>query len=108
MFIYPLGKKGQQIYGNLRVKNAKGETVKNDDERTLKMVIEVFKHYCKPMKTLTIDRVEFLGKKQTENENFEEYLLNMKSNSKADEWNNITKNNMIKLQIIKGIHDRKT
>ena len=59
LFIYLFGRKGQQIYQSLTVKNAKGETVENDDERTLGMVIEAFKDYCKPMKTLTVDRVEF-------------------------------------------------
>ena len=31
----------------------------------------------------------------------------MKSSSKDCEWNNVTENDMIKLQIIKGIHDKK-
>ena len=64
--------------------------VENDDERTLKMVIEAFKDYCKPTKTLIKDRVEFLWKEQSENESFEDYLLNLKSSSKDCEWNNIT------------------
>ena len=34
-------------------------------------------------------------------------MLNLKSSSKDCEWNNITENDMIKLQIIKGIHDKK-
>ena len=58
------------------------------------------------MKTLTVDRVEFLQKEQSENKSFEEYLLNLlnlKSSSKDCEWNNVTENDMIK-----GIHDRKT
>ena len=59
LFIYLLGKKGQQIYKTLTIKNAKGEMIENDDERKLEMVIETFKDYCKPMKTLTVDRVEF-------------------------------------------------
>ena len=102
-FIYLLGRKGQQIYWSLTVKNTKGETAENDDERTLEMVIEAFKDYCKPMETLTVDRVEFLRKGQSENERFEDYLLNLKSGYKDCEWNNV---NMIKLQIIK--YDRKT
>ena len=68
------------------------------------MVIKAFKDDCKLRKTLTLERVEFLRKEQSENES---YLLNLKSNSKNCEWNNVTENNMIKLQIIKGIHDRK-
>ena len=36
--VYVLGRKGQQIYRSLTVKNAKGETVENDNDRTLKMV----------------------------------------------------------------------
>ena len=70
---YLLGRKGPQIYRSLTVKNAKGETVENDDERTLEMVIEAFKDYCKPMKTLTVDGVEFLWKEQSENESFEDF-----------------------------------
>ena len=35
-------------------------------------------------------------------------MLNLKSSSKNCEWNNVTENDMIKLQIIKGINDRKT
>ena len=35
-------------------------------------------------------------------------LLNLKSSSKDCEWNYVIENDMIKLQIIKGIHDRKT
>ena len=81
--------------------------IENDDERTFKMVIEAVKDYCKCMKTLTIDRVEFLRKEQNENESFEDYLLNLKSRSKDWEWNNITEDDMIKLQLIKGIHNRK-
>ena len=46
------------------------------------MDIEAFKDSFKPMKTLTVDRVEFLRKKQSENESFEDYLLNLKSSSK--------------------------
>ena len=72
------------------------------------MVIEVFKNYCKPMKTLTVDRVEFLRKEQSENKSFEDYSMNFKSSFKNCEWNNVTENNMIKLQIIKEIHNRKT
>ena len=49
-----LGKKGRQIYKTLTIKNAKGETLEND-EKKLEMVIEAFKDYCKPMKTLTVD-----------------------------------------------------
>ena len=64
LLIYLLGKKGQQIYKTLTIKNAKGETIENDDEKKLEMVIEAFKDYCKPMKTLTVDRVEFLRKEQ--------------------------------------------
>ena len=107
MFIYLLGKKGQQIYKTLRIKNANGETIENDDERKLEMVIKASKDYCKAMKTLTIDRVEFLQKEQSKGESFEDYLLNLKSSSKDCEWNNVTENDMIKLQIIKGIHDKK-
>ena len=55
LFIYLLGRKGLQICLSLAVKNTKGETVENDDERTLEMVIEAFKDYCKSMKTLTVD-----------------------------------------------------
>ena len=106
--IHLLGRKGQQIYWSLTVKNTKGETVENDDERTFEMLIEAFKDYCKPMKILTVDRLEFLWKEHSENESFEDYLLNLKSSSKDCVWNNVTGNNMIKLQIIKGIHDRKT
>ena len=72
------------------------------------MVIEAFKDNSKPMKTLTVDRVEFLSKEQSENESFEDYWLNLKSSSKDCEWNNVTDNDTIKLQIILGIHDRKT
>ena len=107
LFIYLLGKKGQQIYKTLTIKNAKGETIENDDEKKLEMVIEAFKDYCKPMKTLTLDRVEFLRKEQSKDEGFEDFLLNLKSSSKDCEWNNVTENDMIKLQIIKGIHDKK-
>ena len=71
------------------------------------MVIEAFNDHCKPMKTLTVDRVEFLRKKQSENDSFDDYL-NLKLSSKDCEWNNITENDMIKLQIVKRIHDRKT
>ena len=105
MFIYLLGRKGQQIYRSLTVKNAK---VEDNDERTLETVIEAFKEYWKPTKILTIDRVEYLRKEQSENESFEDYLLNLNLSSKDCEWNNITGNDMIKLQIIKGIHDGKT
>ena len=71
------------------------------------MAIEVFKDYCKPIKTLNVDRLEFPQKEQSENESSEEYLLNSKSSSKDCEWNNITENHMIKLQITKGIHNGK-
>ena len=108
LFIYLLGKKGRQIYKTLTIKNAKGETIENDDEKKLEMVIEAFKDYCKPMKTLTVDRVEFLRKEQSKDESFEDYLLNLKSSSKDCEWNNVTENDMIKLQIIKRLHDKKT
>jgi len=108
LFIYLLGKRGQQIYKTLTVKDAEGKTVDNDDERTLDMVINAFKVHCKPMNTLTVDRVEFLRKEQNENESFEDYLLNLKSSSKDCEWDNISEDDMIKLLIIKGIHDRKT
>lgn len=77
-------------------------------KKKLKMVIEAFRDYCKPMKTLTVDRVEFLRREQSENESFEDYLLNLKSSSEDCEWNNVTENDMIKLQIIKGIYDKKT
>ena len=107
MFIYLLGKKDQQIYKTLTIKNAKGETIENDDKKKFEMVIEAFKDYCKPMKILTVDRVEFLRKEQSKDESFEDYLLNLKSSSKDCEWN-VTENDMIKLQIIKGIHDKKT
>ena len=33
----------------------------------------VHKDYCKPMKTLTVDRVEFLRKEQSKDESFEDY-----------------------------------
>ena len=105
LFIYLLGKKGRQIYKTLTIKNAKGGTIENDDEKKIEMVIEAFKDYCKPMKTLTVDRVELLRKEQCKDESFEDYLLNLKSSSKDCEWNNVTENDMIKLQIIKGIHD---
>ena len=36
LFIYLLGKKGQQIYKTLTIKNARGETIENDDEKNLK------------------------------------------------------------------------
>ena len=45
LFIYLLRKKDQQIYKTLTIKNAKGETVENDDEKKLEMVIEAFKDY---------------------------------------------------------------
>ena len=107
LFIYLFGKKDQQIYKTLTIKNAKGETIENDDEKKLEMVIEAFKDNYKPMKTLTVDRVEFLRKEQSKDESFEDYLLNLKSSSKDCEWNNVTENDMIKLQIIKGIHNKK-
>ena len=66
------------------------------------MVVEAFKDSCKPRKTSPVDRVEFLRKEQSENENFEDYLLNLKSSSKDCEWNKVTENDMIKLQEIKG------
>ena len=108
LFIYLLRKKGWQIYITLTIRNAKGVTIENDDEKKIEMVIEAFKDYCKPMKTLIVDVVEFIGKEQSKDESFEDYLLNLKSSSKDFEWNNVTENDMIKLQIIKGIHDKKT
>ena len=36
LFIYLLGKKGRQIYKTLTIKNAKGETIENNDEKNLK------------------------------------------------------------------------
>ena len=51
--------------------------------------------------------MEFLRKEQSKDESFEDYLLNLKSSSKDCVWNNVTENDMIKLQIIKGIHDKK-
>ena len=60
LIVYLLRRKSQQIYQSLIVKNMKGETVKKDNERTLEMVIETFKGFCKPMKTF------FLGKEQIE------------------------------------------
>ena len=71
------------------------------------MVIKAFKDYCKHMKTLTVERVESLQKEQSENESFEDYLLNLKLSSKDCERNNIMEDNTLKLQIIKGIHKRK-
>ena len=68
MLIYLLGRKGKQIYRSLTVKYAEGETVENDGERTLEMVVEAFKDYYKSMKTLIVDRVEFLRKEQNKNE----------------------------------------
>ena len=72
------------------------------------MVIGAFNDDGKPIKILTVARVEVLRKEQSENESFEDYLLNLKSGSKACEWNNVTENDMIKLQIITGINDGKT
>ena len=57
LFIYLLGRKDPQIYWSLTVKNAKGETVENDDERTLEMVVEAFKDDCKLMKTWTVESI---------------------------------------------------
>lgn len=85
----------------------KEKRLKMTTKKKLEMVIEAFRDYCKPMKTLTVDRVEFLRKEQSENESFEDYLLNLKSSSEDCEWNNVTENDMIKLQIIKGIYDKK-
>ena len=59
------------------------------------MVIEAFVDYYKPMKTLTVDRVEFLRKEKSKDESFEGYLLNLKSSSKDCEWNNVTENDKI-------------
>ena len=86
----------------------KEKRLKKMTKKKLEMVIKAFKDYCKPMKTLTVDRVEFLRKEQSKDGSFEDYLLNLKSSSKDCEWNNVTENDMIKLQIIKGIHDKKT
>ena len=86
----------------------KEKRLKMMTKKKLEMVIEAFKDYCKLMKTLTVDRVEFLRKEQSKDESFEDYLLNLKSSSKDCEWNNVTENDTIKLQIIKGIHDKKT
>ena len=74
-------------------------------KKSLKWLSKHSRDYCKPMKTLTVDSVEFLRKEQSKDESFEDYLLNLKSSSKDCEWNNVTENDMIKLQIIKGIHD---
>lgn len=71
------------------------------------MVIEAFKDYCKPMKTLFFPQEFHSVYSQSENESFEDYLLNLKSSSEDCEWNNVTENDMIKLQIIKGIYDKK-
>ena len=86
----------------------KEKRLKMMTKKKLEMVIEAFKDYCKPMKTLTVYRVEFLRKEQSKDESFEDYLLDLKSSCKDCEWNNVTENDMIKLQIIKGIHDKKT
>ena len=87
LFIYLLGKKGQQIYKTLPIKNAKRETIENDDEKKLEMVIEAFKDYCKPMKTLTVDRVEFLRKEKSKDESFEDYLLNAQNSPEGTRFN---------------------
>ena len=55
--------------------NTKEEMVEKDNERTLKMVIDAFKDYCKAMKIFTVDRVEILSQEQSKNESFEDYLL---------------------------------
>ena len=46
------------------VKNVEGQTVDNDKQRRLEMVIQAFKDFCKPMKTITMDQVDFLRKEQ--------------------------------------------
>ena len=40
LFIFLLGKKGQQIYKTLTIKNAKGETIENDDKKNLKWLLK--------------------------------------------------------------------
>ena len=60
----------------------KEKRLKMMTKKKLEMVIEAFKDYCKPMKTLT--GVEFLRKEQSNDESFEDYLLNLKSSS--NDW----------------------
>ena len=52
----------------------KEKRLKMMTKKKLEMVIKASKDYCKPMKTLTVDRVEFLQKEQSKDESFEDYL----------------------------------
>ena len=61
---------------------------------------------CEPTKTLVIDRVNFLQRDQLDGESFENYLLHLQTMANNCDWDNAKSNDMIVLNIIKGITNK--
>ena len=105
LLMYQIGRKGREIYDTFEFKNEEGASIE-EDARTTDMINKKFEAYCEPTKTIVIDRVNFLRRDQQEGESFENYLLHLKTIAKGCDWDNAKNNDMIVLNIIKGIRNK--
>lgn len=90
---------------SLTVKNEEGNTVEDEGEWTLGMMKRTLEEYCKPKKSLIMDRVGFLRIRQREGEAFNQFLLRLKKSARKCKWTEATQEDIMVLQIVKGIAD---
>ena len=71
MFKYLIGTRGREVYDTLAFTD-------NEENRTLKIVIEKFDAYCNPMRNETVERYKFNSRNQQSGETITSYVTELR------------------------------
>ncbi len=76
-----------------------------EQRASFEAVKDAFREYCKPIKNDTYERFKFFKRNQMEDEDFEHFLVDIKSQAENCSFGNL-KDELIRDKIVSGIRDR--
>ena len=92
-----VGENGVELYNTFNLQEA--------DRNKLDRVLQCFKEYCVPKKSIVYETFKFFTKMQQEGEKFESFLAEIKKLSQTCEFETMT-DRMIRDRIVLGIRDK--
>ena len=104
VFLFIIGEKGREIFNTWTREKNLGENNQSTDEDdiTIKLLIEKFEAYCLPKKNLVIERRKFFTKNQQPDETIDGYITELRNLSSTCEFQDI-RNGLILYKLVDGI-----
>ena len=104
VFLFIIGEKGREIFNTWTWEKKLDENNQptDEDDITIKLLMEKFEAYCLPKKNLVIERRKFFTRNQQPDETIDGYITELRNLSSVCEFQNI-RDGLILYKLVDGI-----